>query len=220
LIQIDDAGSGSLIGGTCIGLYYDKKNVFKFDFIPLEFYTPENFKKKLYQQHVINIVLNFFEQFSISGDESIEICQGYIFDALRDYFRQNNYIWKNVKIQGTLQEKVERAFADYSVSLGLPRNYVLYTKYPFHFHKLLRWVYADYENRKQLCKTGWKSWKKYGNLPVETYFGFMDTPGYFCLKCGKKIRTKSPVKILKFFSNKQNILYLHEDCLSKTCPTS
>jgi len=212
LIQIDDAGSGSLVGGTCIGIYYDKKNIFKFDFIPLELYSPENFKRKLYQQQVIDIVLYFFEQVSISRYEPIEVCQGYIFDALRSYFAQNGYMWKNVKIQGILQEKVERAFADYSVSLGLPKNYVLYTRYPFHFHKLLRWVYADYDTRKKLCKTGWKSWKKYGDLPVKTHTGLLDVPGYYCLKCGKKISPESPVKILEFFSNRKNIIYLHEGC--------
>ncbi|MCR4430045.1 MAG: hypothetical protein NUV45_03385 [Tepidanaerobacteraceae bacterium] len=220
MVQIDDAGSGSLIGGTCIGLYFDKGRIIDFDFIPLEFFNPENFKKKLYQQQVINIVSNFFLKYSIPTDEPIEVCQGYIFDALRNYFAQNDFIWKNVKIQGVLQDKVEKTFADYAVSLGLPENYVLFTKYPFHFHKLLRWVYADYDARKSLCKTGWKSWKKYGDLPVEADFGIMDVPGYYCLKCGKKIRTKSPIRILKFFSNRQNIIYLHEDCASKTCQTS
>jgi hypothetical protein len=28
MIQIDDAGSGSLVGETCIGLYYDKEIFF------------------------------------------------------------------------------------------------------------------------------------------------------------------------------------------------
>ncbi|MDI3480883.1 MAG: hypothetical protein PWQ97_538 [Tepidanaerobacteraceae bacterium] len=220
MIQIDDAGSGSLIGGTCIGIHYDKTKIVDFDFIPVELFNQENFKNKTYQKHVIKIVLNFFLKYSIPADEPIEVCQGYIFDALRDYFTQNKFIWKNTKIQGLLQNKVEKAFSDYTISLGLPKNYVLFTKYPFHFHKLLRWVYADYDVRKHLCKTGWKSWMKYGNLPVETDYGFMDTPGYYCLKCGKKINFKSPVKILKFFSNRQNILYLHKDCLSKTFPTS
>jgi len=212
MIQIDDAGSGSLVGETCIGLYYDKENIFSFDFIPLEFYTPDNFKKKTYQKFVIEIIKRNFLKLNIPKDEPIEVCQGYIFDALRHYFKQNKYNWKNVKIQGVLQEKVEKAFSDYAVSLGLPQSYVTYTKYPFHFHKLLRWVYADFENRKHLCKTGWKSWQKYNNLQVITDYGFLNGQAYFCLKCGKKIRPDSPVKILKFFSNKPNIIYLHEKC--------
>jgi hypothetical protein len=49
MIQIDDAGSGSLVGGTCIGLYWTKYKKYKYDFIPLDCYTPENFKEKKYQ---------------------------------------------------------------------------------------------------------------------------------------------------------------------------
>ena len=39
MIQIDDAGSGSLIGGTCIGLYWVERNMYKYDFIPLDCYN-------------------------------------------------------------------------------------------------------------------------------------------------------------------------------------
>lgn len=212
MIQIDDAGSGSLIGGTCIGLYYDKYNLFKYDFVPLDCYTPENFKTKMYQKYVVKIISLFFKELSISAGEPINVCQGYIFDALREYLTSKNHNWKSIKIEGILQQNVEKTFADYSVSLGLPQSYVLYTKYPFHFHKLLRWVYADYDRRKVLCKTGWKSWQKYGNLPLEFYDGSINTAGYFCLKCGKKIKAKSLIKILKFHSNKENIIYIHADC--------
>ena len=47
MVQIDDAGSGSLIGGTCIGLYWPKYDIYKYDFVPLECYLPENFKLKV-----------------------------------------------------------------------------------------------------------------------------------------------------------------------------
>lgn len=212
MVQIDDAGSGSLVGGTCIGLYYDKTNSFKFDFIPLTLYSPEKYKKKLYQQYVIDIVKKFFDELSIPKDEPIKVCQGYIFDDLREYFKQKKLNWTNTKIEGPLQDKVEKTFSNYAISLGLPSTYVKYTRYPFHFHKLLRWVYAEYSTRKNLCKTGWKSWQRYGYLKPETSYGSMVVPGYFCLRCGEKIKEKSPIKILKFTSNKPNILYLHKNC--------
>lgn len=212
MIQIDDAGSGSLIGGTCIGLYWPKHNQFKYDFVPLDCYTAGNFKNKDYQIYVVKIISKFFEELSVPENEPIELCQGYIFDILREYLTSKNRPWKSVKIEGVLQEKIEKTFADYSVSLGLPQSYISYTKYPFHFHKLLRWVYADYDNRKQLCKTGWKSWQKYGNLPIQISNGNMRTAGYFCLKCGKKIKARSPIKTLEFISNKKNILYIHQNC--------
>ena len=212
MIQIDDAGSGSLVGGTIIGLYWPEKKIFKYEIIPLELYTPDNFKNKSYQTHVIDMVEGMFQQLSIPENEQIEVCQGYVFDALRRHLTSKCQSWTNVKIQGVLQEKVEGAFDRYAVSLGLPRDYILYTRYPFHFHKLLKWVYADFPHRNTLCKTGWKSWQKYQNLPLEVQTGSMKAQNCHCLKCGKKIRANSPVKVLKFFSNKQNIIYLHLNC--------
>jgi len=212
MVQIDDAGSGSLIGGTCIGLYWPNRDIFVYDFVPLECYTQENFKQKEYQKYVVRIIDNFSRELDISKTEEIQVCQGYVFDLLREYLTVNGYRWKSVKIEGVLQERVEKAFADYTVSLGLPQSYISYTKYPFHFHKILRWVYADYDNRKQFCKSGWKSWQKYGNLPVKTSCGKMHSSGYICLKCGKKIKARSPIKILEFTSNKKNIVYIHQNC--------
>lgn len=212
MIQIDDAGSGSLVGGTAIGVYRTIEKDFKCDVIPLELYNPENFKNKIYQTHVIQIVEDILEAWSVPNCEPIEVCQGYIFDALRQHLTMKGRSWKSVKIEGILQEKVESAFSDYAVFLGLPRDYILYTRYPFHFHKLLRWVYADYPYRSTLCKTGWKSWQRYKDLPLDTQEGEIQHSNYYCLKCGKKIRAQSPIKRLKYISNKENLIYLHREC--------
>jgi len=37
-------------------------------------------------------------------------------------------------------------------------------------------------------------------------------PHLYCLKCGKQIKKGSKVKVLHFFSNKENYVYLHLDC--------
>ena len=36
MIQIDDAGSGSFVGGTCIGFYRPETNEYFFEIIPVE----------------------------------------------------------------------------------------------------------------------------------------------------------------------------------------
>ena len=147
MIQIDDAGSGSLVGCTCIGLYYDKINVSKLILSHLICIHRLIFKKA-YQDRVIDIFINFCSVFDIPKDEPIEVCQGYFFDKLRGYLKAHDYTWKNTKISGYLQNKVEKTFSEYAISLGLPESYISYTKFPFHFHKLLKWVYADYDSRK------------------------------------------------------------------------
>lgn len=213
MIQIDDAGSGSLVGGTSIGAMRTETGQFYMDIIPTKLYDEKKFKKRLYLKYATKIVIDAFEVLKPDKDETIEICQGYMFDEVRKYLDSKKYIYVNTRIGDPLQTVIEESFENYVISLGLPYDFIKFTKYPFHFHRMLRWVYADYNNRVKLCKTGWKSWQKYGNLKISTYYDIIYNGSYYCLKCGKRIHKASPVKVLKYISNMPNTIYLH-----KTCP--
>jgi hypothetical protein len=212
LIEIDDAGSGSLVGQTCIGVLRKETGKYLCGFIDLKYYQPESFKQKAYLREVINITKNIFEKLKVPKKEPIIICQGYIFDLLREWLTIQGYNWRSGKIEGLLQQKVESSFASHAISLGLPENYIKYTRFPFHFHRLLKWVYADYKNRSNYCKKGWPSWQRYGYLHLDISYGILRNYHYYCLKCGKKILPKSEVKIIKYVSNRPTTLYLHKDC--------
>lgn len=212
MIQIDDSGSGSLIGGTCIGVLRTETGEYLYDIIPLELYQNEFFDKKKYLDKVVEISQRFLKKLEVASDEKIEVCRGYMFDRLRPWLKENNYNYISTTIGEPLQTKVEDTFEKYAIQLGLPKDFLAYTKYPFHFHRLLRWVYADYDHRVNLCKTGWKSWKKYGNLHLELSTSHVKKSNYKCLKCFKPIEDFSEVKVMKYISNRPNIIYLHKDC--------
>lgn len=212
MIQIDDSGSGSFVGGTCIGVYRPETNEYYFDIIPVELYNKENFKQKLYLDEVVEIVSRAFNAMNVSKNESVEICRGYMFEKLKPWLGKRDCCWYSTHITGHFQDLVEKNFELYTVSLGLPRHYIKYTHYPFHFHKLLRWVYADLENRIDLCKVGWKSWQRIEGLVPEVSEEIMKDSKYLCLKCGKRIHAGSRAKILKFVSNKENYVILHAKC--------
>ena len=178
MILIDDAGSGSLIGGTCIGIYRIETDEYKYSVIPVELYKNDNYE-------------------------------------LRKWLRKNGFIWYNAKIGEPLQSLIESSFEKYAISLGLPSNFIRYTRYPFHFHQLLKWVYADYKNRAILCKTGWKSWKKYGYLPYEITYKQLKKSNFYCLFCGEKIKDYSTVKTITYFTKRKQEIYLHEKCNSQ-----
>lgn len=214
MIQIDDAGSGSFVGGTCIGAYRPETNEYFFDIIPVELYNKDNFKKKLYLDEVVRITETAFQALNVKKDETIEICRGYMFDKLKQWLNNKGYCWYCTHITGKVQDIVEKSFELYSIRLGLPEDYIKYTRYPFHFHKLLRWVYADYENRVKLCKVGWKSWEKIEGIEPEVYEDKLFSSHVICLYCGKHISKGSKVKVLRFCSNKDNYVYLHTDCNS------
>jgi len=212
LILIDDAGSGSLIGGTIIGAMRFETNEYFYDTIPLKYYSPELFQKKMYLDCVIDIVEDLFIKLKVDPNEEIYICRGYMFDKLRTWISDNNYKHIDTKIEEPLQSQIETSFEDYTISLGFPKRFISYTKYPFHFHRILRWVYADYDSRVDLCKTGWKSFAKYGSLPTKISYDKVKKSRYICLRCDKRIENDSLVKILEFRSNRPQKIYLHENC--------
>jgi hypothetical protein len=212
MIQIDDAGSGSLIGGTCIGALRQETNEFYYEIVPVKYYNKENFKKKSYIYYTTDVIKNSLKKLNVDKTEPIYICQGYMFEDAAKYLKENNYNYYSSKIEDPLQTIIERTFEEYAISLGLPKDFILYTKYPFHFHRLLKWVYADYSNRITVCKTGWKSWEKYSNLKTNVYNDKVLKSNFICLKCGIKIPNNSEVKVICFNSNQAHRVFIHKRC--------
>ena len=212
LIQIDDAGSGSLVGGTYIGLMRVETGEYYTGLIPVKLYREECFKKKLYLDCAAEIVKEGLDVLQPLDREEIAICRGYMFDAAREHLAERNIRYVSSVIGNPLQTSIERSFQEYAISIGLPREFIKFTKYPFHFHRLLRWVYADYGSRIKLGKTGWNSWKKYGCLDLSVYNDFLCSSSYLCLKCGSRIYDNSRVKVIKYVSNMPNTIYLHRRC--------
>jgi len=212
VIQIDDAGSGSLVGGTCIGAMRVETGEFFYDIIPIEYYNETNFKNKLYLNIACDISIDLLKKLNVDKKEKILICRGYMFDVFKKWLIDEGYNFESAVIKDPLQYKIEKTFESYASSLGLPDKFLKYTKYPFHFHRLLRWVYADYKNRSLLCKRGWNSWKQYGSLNINiSYKIIQDTKNYYCLKCGKDIQPGF-VKVIEYVSNYPNTIYIHTNC--------
>ncbi|MCC5909870.1 MAG: hypothetical protein JJT76_05480 [Clostridiaceae bacterium] len=212
MIQIDDAGSGSLLGGTVIGVLRVETGEYEYDIIPLNYYKDINFEEKAYIDYVVVIIRNLFKKLNVSKEERIEICRGYMFDRVILWFKKNGYKSIRTEIKNPLQDKIEATFENYAISLGLPKEFISYTKYPFHFHRILKWVYADYENRSLLCKTGWKSWKKYGYLQIQYDKELIKSKSLLCLKCNENILQNSVAAVIIYYSNKFNKIFLHNTC--------
>lgn len=212
MIQIDDAGSGSLVGGTAVGILRIETNEYMWDVIPIKYFTSPYFENKRYEDYTLSIIKKYLKYLNVDKNEPIEICQGYIFNKTRDFLAKSNYNVKSTKISDPLQSLIESSFIDYCTQIGIPYDYLRYTKYPFHFHKMLRWVFADKKNRVKLCKTAWNSWKKYSDTQLQIHYDYIVTGNYTCLKCGKKINTPSKIKVIEFTTNNKQFIYLHDNC--------
>ena len=215
MIQIDDAGSGSFVGGTCIGFYRPEANEYYFEIIPVELYSLENFKKKLYLDYVVEITTRAFEILSVMPHETIEICRGYMFERLKSYLSKAGFCWYVTQITGKIQEVVEKNFELYTISLGVPSDYIKFTKYPFHFHKLLKWIYSDFDNRIIHCKVGWPSWQNIKDISPAISYETLDSYNFICLRCGKRIKKGTKVKKLILDKSKNGSVYLHIKCVAQ-----
>lgn len=213
MIQIDDAGSGSLLGGTIIGVLRVETKEFQYDIIPLKFYQGEYFENKEYINYVVTIIKRIFKNLKVDKTEEIQVCRGYMFDKLKPWLDENGYIYTSTEIKDPLQTIIEKTFEEYTINLGIPESFIVYTKYPFHFHRILKWVYADYNNRSQLCKKGWKSWKKYCNLETKLSTEMIKSKNLVCLKCNQPIDQHSNASVKTYISNRVNKIYLHQHCI-------
>jgi hypothetical protein len=213
MIEIDDAGSGSLVGGTIIGVFRRETQEYFTALIPLKHFQHPYFSQKEYQKYVAVIMEKAIQKLNIKKSEPIHICQGYIFDYLRLWLTAHKFNWQNTKISGPLQVKVETSFNQYAFQLGLPKNFLLHARYAFGFHRLFKWVMADFAHRSAFCKTGWKSWQKWSTTPVTTGAGQAARDEY-CLKCGKLIKAHEQITILTYETNRPWELHLHRSCRS------
>lgn len=212
MIQIDDAGSGSLVGGTLIGTIRVETMDYHHDVIPIKYFKTPYFEEKKYADFCVNIVSKALRNLNADKNEPIQICQGYMFDKARIYLLGKGYNIVSTKIEEPLQSIIEESFLDYVIGLGIPMDYLEYTKYPFHFHKMLKWVLSDIGSREKLCKTGWKSWRKYSGIPLTHYTDYLIRGTYKCLKCGESIETPCKIKVIRFTTNKDYFIYLHDTC--------
>lgn len=215
MIQIDDAGSGSLIGGTMIGALRVESMDCYYDLIPLKYFKSPYFENKDYIKYSTKIVCDALAYLKPDKDEPIEICRGYIFDHARPCLTSMGYNVIPSVIKNPLQDIIEREYFNYIISVGVPEDYLKYTRYPFHFHRLLKWVLADYKNRSRLCKTGWQSWKKYSSTRTISYTDYIYSGNYCCLKCGASIDVPGRIKVIEFETNRRYFIYMHENCPAK-----
>ncbi|MEM1658862.1 MAG: hypothetical protein QXX87_02775 [Candidatus Jordarchaeales archaeon] len=159
VVMVDDAGVGDPVGGVVVGVLEVRKNCFVWDVIPVHFFQNPLFKEKRYLEEAVNAVLRCFERVGVVEGEVIKICRGDIFKLARRRLAERFEV-ETVKIEGALQVLVEKAYVDYLVSLGVPREILGLEAGKERFVKLLKWIYEDPEERLKIAKTGWRSWPR------------------------------------------------------------
>ena len=86
-IEIDDSGTGDLIGDAFIGFLRKETDELIIKTLPLELFQNENWKNKKAYEVVVDLVKEGLKELNFDkNSEKILLCRGNIFDRVRTYF--------------------------------------------------------------------------------------------------------------------------------------
>ncbi|MFX1571103.1 MAG: hypothetical protein ACFFCV_22415, partial [Promethearchaeota archaeon] len=159
-IEIDDAGTGDLVGDAFIGFRDTENGNILFQSVPVGLYNEENKDNDRPKKHIVKIVIEVLRELNHSKEDRILLCRGNCFDLVRDYFSENEIYYEPAIIEGKLQDAVEGRFIQHLKKLGVNSRNLTKESGIQRYFILFNWVCRDFPNREQFVKTGFPSWKK------------------------------------------------------------
>lgn len=175
MIQIDDAGWGSLLGGVFISGYRVGTGEYATAEIPVTSFQDDNFRNRAYEKEVEYATICILGILGLQDNEEIEICRGEILKPAREYIVSHGYKMSETKIEGALQAKVESELLRKIKEYGLKGITMETTtqKQGLFFYLSLQWLKGGNLNgkvlkeREKYAKTGWPTYKFWADLPYE-----------------------------------------------------
>jgi len=160
LIEIDDAGTGDLVGDAFIGFLRKETGELIFRTLSVELFRGDNWKNKLPFKIVVDLVKDGLKELDFKKDsEVIKICRGNIFDQVRDYFIEEGINYKNSTVEGKLQDAVENKLLTHLRNdIGIRSRNLTTKSGAKRFFVLFNWVCYDIYNREKYVKSGFKKW--------------------------------------------------------------
>ncbi|MFX0032137.1 MAG: hypothetical protein ACFE8E_04345 [Candidatus Hodarchaeota archaeon] len=159
-IEIDDAGTGDLVGDAFIGFRDTETGKILFQSVPVGLYNEDNKDGDRPKKHILKIVIKTLKVFNHKKEDRILLCRGNCFDLVRDYFNENEIYFESAIVEGKLQDAVEGRFVQHLRKLGVSSNKLTIESGAQRYFILFDWVCQDFPNRERFVKTGFPSWKK------------------------------------------------------------
>ena len=169
-IEIDDAGTGDLVGDAFIGFRDTNTGKVIYQSVPVILYNKENKEEDQPKKHILKIVIKALRALNHSKGDRILLCRGNCFDLVREYFDENKIYYEAAIVEGELQDAVEGRFIHHLRTLGVRSNNLTIDSGIKRYFILFNWVCKDFPNRERYVKTGFPSWKKrWRNIAIERY---------------------------------------------------
>lgn len=114
------------------------------------------FKNQEYMSRAVSVFKSIEASVGLSPEKvgKVYCCRGHVLKGIHHYLEARGYLWEHSRIKGVLQHAVEKKFAKKIKQLGIEGTGVSHV---IDHKKMVAWLNEDFENRKDLCKNGWKS---------------------------------------------------------------
>ncbi len=159
-IEIDDAGTGDLVGDAFIGFLRKKSGELIFKTIPVDLFKGENWKNKKPFSETVNLVKEGLNELNFQRDaEVIRLCRGNIFDQVRAYFLEEGINYEDAIVEGKLQDAVEGKLVEHLRNdLGVRSKNLTKKSGAKRYFVLFNWVCYNFPKREMYVKSGFKKW--------------------------------------------------------------
>ena len=171
-IEIDDAGTGDLVGDAFIGFLRKDTGKIIFRTLSVELFKNKNWKNKIPYKKTVELVKSGLEELSFDKNkEKVFLCRGNIFDNVRDYFDEEGIMYEPAVIEGKLQEAVEGKLVKHlRYDLGIRSRDLTKKSGAKRYFVLFNWVCRDFYKREKYVKSGFKRWNTvWRDKAIETY---------------------------------------------------
>jgi len=159
-IEIDDAGTGDIVGDAFIGFLRKETGDIIFRRLPVSLFRDENWDNKKPFIDVVDLVKDGLEALNFNKvSEKVVICRGNFFENVRDYFDEVGIYYEPASIEGKLQDAVESKLIDHLRTLGVRSRNLTKESGAKRFFVLFDWICHDFYNREKFVKNGFKKWK-------------------------------------------------------------
>jgi len=169
MIQIDDSGWGSLVGGVLIGACRVETEEFGWEEIGVEFFQEPLFSQQAYLQEGARIATGLLDQLQVPRDEPIRVCTGHVLGGIREWLQREGFDWQTAKVGEPFQTLIEQALLEQLQKRGLKIDFEILTqKQGLAFYQAVAWLHGGYPKRpgslalperEKLCKTGWSTFR-------------------------------------------------------------
>jgi len=169
-IEIDDAGTGDLVGDAFIGFRDTETGNIIFQSVHVGLYNEENKYDNKQNKQIVKLVIKGLKALNHHKDDRILLCRGNCFDLVREYFDENKIYYEPAIVEGELQDAVEGRYIQHLRKLGITSRKLTKDSGIQRYFIQFNWICQDFPNRERFVKTGFPSWKKkWRNIAEKRY---------------------------------------------------